>query len=88
MKRNLGATTLKRRQRAVDPMTAYDALPPILRRWLAGAALPWSPASCRRIWLAGRSKGDGDAAMIERLDRAERRTLSRDRVTRQQSAIN
>ncbi|MGJ8627433.1 MAG: DUF6525 family protein [Sulfitobacter sp.] len=79
MTRNLGKTTLKRRQRAVDPMTAYDALPPLLRGWLAEAALPWSPASCRRIWRAARAKGDDDAATIARLDRAERKTLSHER---------
>ncbi|WP_050528444.1 DUF6525 family protein [Pseudorhodobacter aquimaris] len=76
---NLGATTLKRRQRTGDPMSAYDALPPVLRSWLAAAALPWSPASCRRIWLAARAKGESDAAVIARLDRAEGKTLSRDR---------
>jgi hypothetical protein len=46
--RNL-ATSLKRRKRA-DPMRAYDALPADLRQWLAGAVLPWSPASVRRAW--------------------------------------
>lgn len=81
MTRNLGATTLRRRQRAVEPMAAYDALPPVLRRWLAGAALPWSPASCRRIWLIARANGDDDAQALTRLERAERKTLSRDRFT-------
>ncbi|MCF3595811.1 DUF6525 family protein [Rhodobacteraceae bacterium LMO-12] len=81
MTRNLGATTIKRRQRAADPMAAYDALPPVLRRWLADAALPWSPVSCRRIWLVARANGDGDAEVLARLDRAERKTLSRDRFT-------
>jgi len=37
MTSNLGATKLKRRQRSVDPMRAYDALPQPLRQWLAGA---------------------------------------------------
>lgn len=87
MKRNLGATTLKCRQRSTDPMAAYDALPPLLRRWLANAALPWSPASCRRIWRAAQAKGDGAEATIARLDRAERQMLSRDRITRTQSTI-
>jgi hypothetical protein len=87
MKRNLGATTLKCRQRSDDPMLAYDALPPILRRWLAEAALPWSPASCRRIWLAARATGDSAEATIARLNRAERQALCRDRVTRTKSTI-
>jgi len=86
MKRNLGATTLRRRQRAGDPMTAYDALPPALRAWLSEAALPWSPASCRRIWLAARARGDCDKTVIERLNRAERQTLSRDRFATSRAA--
>ncbi|MEY8839776.1 DUF6525 family protein, partial [Cribrihabitans sp. XS_ASV171] len=45
---NRGATRLKTRRRDEDPMRAYDALPQPLRQWMAGAALPWSPASCRR----------------------------------------
>lgn len=86
MRRNLGATTIPRRRRAVDPMAAYDALPPVLRRWLAGAALPWSPASARRVWLAVRSEGGDEAAAIARLDHAERRTLRRDGFTGPDSA--
>lgn len=86
MKRNLGQTTLKPRQRTVDPMTTYDALPPVLRRWLAEATLPWSPASCRRIWFAALARGDGEVAAIARLDRAQRKTLSRDRLTQSRPA--
>ncbi|OSP53481.1 DUF6525 family protein [Pseudoruegeria sp. SK021] len=86
MTRNLGATSLKRRRRAVDPMTAYDSLPPVLRRWLAEASLPWSPTSCRRIWLDARAKGEAEAEAIARLDRAERRTLARDRSSSPYSA--
>lgn len=82
MTRNLGSTTLKCRRRATDPMAAYDALPPVLRHWLAGAALPWSPQSCRRIWRAARATGASDDAVLARLDHAERKTLSRDRATR------
>lgn len=67
-------------------MAAYDALPPFLRRWLAEAALPWSPASCRRVWRAARADGNGDAETLARLDDAERATLSRDRLTRLHSA--
>lgn len=63
-------------------MRAYDALPPVLRQWLANAALPWSPESCRRIWRAGRARGESEAALIARLEQAEQRTLSRDRFSR------
>ncbi len=86
MNRNLGATSLKRRHRDANPMEAYDALPPALRHWLSKAALPWSPASCRRIWLATRA--EGEAEVIARLDRAEQKTLSRDRFARPSSRKN
>lgn len=47
MRRNL-VTSLK--SRSVSPMTRYDGLPPELRDWLAGAALPWSAGSALRVW--------------------------------------
>lgn len=76
-RRNLN-TTLRRRPQA-EPMRAFDALPPILRRWLAQARLPWNPGSAQRIWARAlaRHHGDPDAA-LRSLDRAERRTLARD----------
>lgn len=36
-------SSLKRRSRQGDAMARFDRLPPDLRRWLAQAALPWSP---------------------------------------------
>ena len=54
-------------------MRAYDALPPALRRWMAAAVLPWSPASCLAIWQRA---GDAEEA-LSRLDRAERSMLAR-----------
>lgn len=77
MSRNLGQTALSGRRRACDPMRDYDRLPPPLRRWLAGAALPWSVASCRRIWQDGRARGQGMAEVLERLTCAERQCLMR-----------
>jgi hypothetical protein len=77
--RNLGETTLCRRARSDDPMRAYDALPPELRRWMAGAALPWSPRSCARLWAKAGRKGLTPDAATALLDTAERRTLTRDR---------
>jgi len=79
MRRNL-STGLRRRRRA-DPMGAYDALPGPLRAWLAQAALPWSPASCRRIWQKARAEGAPVETILARLDRAERLSLSRDRLS-------
>ncbi|MFC3613820.1 DUF6525 family protein [Lutimaribacter marinistellae] len=78
MTRNLGDTTLKRRRRAGDPMRTFDDLPPALRRWLAEASMPWSPASCRRIWQQARSRGEPVEAILARLDRAEARMLASD----------
>jgi hypothetical protein len=58
-------------------MAAYDAAPAPLRAWMAQAALPWSPASCLAIWRRAMAAGAGAAEALARLDRAERKTLSR-----------
>lgn len=66
------------RFRAIDPMSAYDRLPPDLRTWLAEAALPWSAASVLRLWQrAIRETGCAKAAR-DRLARAELKTLARE----------
>lgn len=63
-------------------MDHYDRLPPLLRRWLAGAALPWSPQSALRLWRRLHRETGGDtAAMLHRLDQAQARLLTRDRLT-------
>lgn len=78
MKRRNLNTSLRRRQQA-DPMREFDALPSVLRRWLNEAQLPWSPRSARRVWVRALARHGGDAAAaIASLDRAERKTLSRD----------
>jgi hypothetical protein len=79
MKRNLGTTRLRRKRRATDPMRAYDALPEPLRRWLAEAALPWSPTSVRRIWNRACSKGLSPEDALHALSRAEQQMIARDR---------
>ena len=75
----LGATGLRRRRRAADPMREFDALPPPLRRWLSTAALPWSPASCRRIWLRAKARGEPPEAILARLERAQAKRLEAER---------
>ena len=75
------ASSLRRRHRS-DPMQAFDTLPPVLRRWLHQAALPWSAASARRIWRQVLAEGATIETVVARLDRAERRTLSRDAFSR------
>ena len=77
---NLGSTTLRKRRRAADPMTTFDALPQPLRSWLAGAALPWSPKSCKRIWDKAQRKGLSVEDAIAKLMEAERKALSRDQI--------
>jgi len=76
---NRGATSLRTRRRAEDPMQVFDALPAPIRSWLCQAALPWSPASCRKILRRARACGEGIEGAIARLNRAQQRTLSRDR---------
>ncbi|MEM6635599.1 MAG: DUF6525 family protein [Pseudomonadota bacterium] len=77
--RNLGQTSLRRKRRASDPMAAFDALPAPIRRWMSQAALPWSPASVRRIWSKSRAKGLSPEEALVCLSEAEARTLARDR---------
>jgi hypothetical protein len=81
IKGNLGQTSLPNKRRATDPMKTYDALPQALRFWLAGAALPWSPRSCKRIWEKAHREGLGSNDVLERLTRAELKALTRDRVS-------
>lgn len=76
---NLGQSSLRRKRRRNDPMTAYDNLPPPFRKWLSEATLPWSPTSVRRIWSKSRAKGLTPEETLQSLDRAEARTLARDR---------
>ena len=77
MRGNL-ATSLRRRRRPC-PIKQYDRLPPELRRWLAQAALPWSPASALRLWrkLLRETAGNTEAVW-RRLDLVEARMLMRD----------
>lgn len=77
---NLGETPLRRRRRSGNPMQLYDRLPPDLRRWMAQAALPWSPASCLALWQRAIAEGGSTEAALARLHRAEAATLARERM--------
>lgn len=79
MTRNLGACGLRRKRRRTDPLQVYDGLPAPLRRWLAEAALPWSPASAKRIWTRARARGLSREEALECLARAEAQTLAREK---------
>lgn len=77
MTRNL-VTSLRGRARP-RPMERFDRLPPDLRIWLSQAVLPWSPHSALRLWTRLRRETGGDLArMLERLNQAEQRLISRD----------
>ena len=76
---NLGQISLRVKRRSGDPMSAYDSLPAPLRLWLSEAALPWSPASARRLWSKSRAKGLTEEETLASLNVAEAKTLARDR---------
>ncbi|MEM7640984.1 MAG: DUF6525 family protein [Pseudomonadota bacterium] len=76
---------LSRAQR--DNMAAYDSLPPALRRWLADARLPWSPASAKRAWRKAMIRSLGrEKAAIARMDALEDARLAQDALTAQRAA--
>lgn len=76
MNRNLASP--RARWRKTNPMAAYDRLPPDLRSWLAGAALPWSAASVLRVWHRALDETGCPKAALSHLQRAEAKTLARD----------
>ncbi|MDE4097883.1 DUF6525 family protein [Phaeobacter gallaeciensis] len=76
-RRNLGATGLPIRKRTGNAMTEYDRLPPSLRAWMQEAALPWSPRSCRSIWMKVKQDGGSDRQAIARLAAVEAAMLKR-----------
>ena len=78
MTSNLGATSLRRRSRPGSAMQSFDALPAPVRRWLSEAALPWSPASARRMWCRAKARGLSVEQALRMLSEAEHRMLARD----------
>lgn len=83
MRRANLSSTLSRRRRtrpARDPMAEFDSLPPELRRWLAGAALPWSPRSALRAYTRALSDLRAPQAALAHLDALQAARLRRDRV--------
>jgi len=83
MRRANLSSALSRRRRARpcrDPMAEFDRLPAELRRWLAHAALPWSPHSAHRAYLRALSELRAPQAALARLDAIEAARLSRDGV--------
>lgn len=81
---NLCSAISRRRKArtAYDPMAAFDRLPADLRRWLAGAILPWSPRSAHRAYLRALSKVQTPQEALARLDEMQSARLLRDRMAR------
>ncbi|WP_220748534.1 DUF6525 family protein [Jannaschia sp. AI_61] len=78
MARNLGTTSLRRKQRGGNLMSDYDRLPPHLRTWVASAVLPWGVKSvCTAYDRALTRTGDRDLALAE-LDAMQRRLIAKD----------
>lgn len=76
-------SALSRRRRARparDPMAEFDQLPADLRRWLATAALPWSPRSALRVYAAAMRLRPCPVAALARLDAVQAARLARDPV--------
>lgn len=62
-------------------MAAYDALPPVLRQWLAEAAMPWSPLSAKRAWRRAMRKALWRPKIALRImDQIEADRLAQDRL--------
>ncbi|MEM1313419.1 MAG: DUF6525 family protein [Pseudomonadota bacterium] len=78
MRGNRGATSLRRRRGARDPMREFDRLPAELRAWLAGALLPWGPRSARRAYERAVARTGDRARALEELDRLQARLIARD----------
>ena len=78
MTRNLSTQLKKRRRAAGNPMAAFDNLPPEARAWAAQAVLPWSAQSVRKIWSHALRETGCKISALNRLDAAERATLSKE----------
>lgn len=86
MSGNLGHTSLRKRRRCEDPMREFDRLPPLLRSWLANAALPWRPRSVQRAYDRALARtGNRDLALIE-LERLQSERLAKDQVSSSMTA--
>ena len=75
--RNLNSRLPRRRQ--ANPMDQFDRLPSELRRWIANAALPWSSASCLKIWRSAQRSGASLPQIYARLEQAEQRMLAKEK---------
>ncbi|CUH67196.1 hypothetical protein TG4357_02867 [Thalassovita gelatinovora] len=59
-------------------MHEFDQLPPVLRAWLAHAALPWRPRSVRRAYDRALALTGEPSSALSELDRLEALQLAKD----------
>lgn len=78
MGRNLGQTKLRKRRRRENPMREFDQLPPVLRAWVAQAALPWRPRSVLRAYKSALARTGEQSQALEELRRIEAAQLAKD----------
>ncbi|MES0827783.1 DUF6525 family protein [Ruegeria sp. SCP11] len=78
MGRNLGQTKLRKRRRREDPMREFDRLPPVLREWLANAALPWRPRSVLRAYNTALAHTGDRRQALDELGRLETAQLAKE----------
>ncbi len=78
MGRNLGQTKLRKRRRREDPMREFDRLPPVLREWLANAALPWRPRSVLRAYNTALARTGDRRQALDELGRLETAQLAKE----------
>ncbi|WP_296639849.1 DUF6525 family protein [Roseinatronobacter sp.] len=71
-------TNLRAKIRTRDPMQDFDCLPPELRNWLAGAALPWRPGSVQKVFARALARTGDTGRALAQLDAAERKLVARD----------
>lgn len=78
MPRNLGETRLRKRRCKEDPMREYDKLPPVLRSWVANAALPWRPRSVLRAYERALSASGNPTTALNELERLQSKQIAKD----------
>jgi len=84
---NLGHTKLKKKRTKGDPMHEFDRLPPLLRRWVRDAVMPWSPTSVRRVYLKALKNNGNCNSALEELNKIQGKRLSKERHHGQRDSI-
>ena len=75
---NLRQTKLKKKRKKGDPMHEFDCLPPLLRRWVRDADMPWSPISVKRVYMKALKKTGSSGIALAELDKIQGKRLSKE----------